>query len=171
MLLMKEGSAAVTFDWVEERLVEAWGFMRRMPDAEAGWMRDAKASSIYGRGRMTRQELWALYQIDSDDYDRDAVGRLPGLRTAEVDRMEEALGWIEHVEPRDRKLIGVVLAQLERGEARPMWRAAAAKLGWGGHPDTLAKRYSRGIGRIAAMVSNAENGGFLRLDTVKQNSV
>lgn len=51
---------AVTFALVEERLVEAWGFLRRMPDREAGWLMDVRASSIYERGQLSRQELWEL---------------------------------------------------------------------------------------------------------------
>lgn len=145
-----------TFDAVEARLVEAWGFLRRMPDPEAAWLRSPGASTIYARGQLSRQELWAAYQIDSADYDRDQLPKLPGLRSAEVDRMEETLGWLEWVEPRDRRLVGVVLAQLDRGETRPSWQAARTKLGGGIEPDTLRKRYGRALNAIAVRLSNGK---------------
>lgn len=158
---------SITFDGVQERLVEAWGFLRRMPDREAGWLMDVRASSIYERGQLSRQELWELYQIDSADYDRDALPRMPGLRSVEVDRMEQALGWMGWVDARDRKLVGIILGQLERGASRPAWASAAKVLGSTVEPDTLRKRYSRAITRIAAKLDNVGNGCFARLERVK----
>ena len=160
-------NGAVTFALVEERLVEAWGFLRRMPDREAGWLMDVRASSIYERGQLSRQELWELYQIDSADYDRDALPRLPGLRSVEVDRMEQALAWMGYVDARDRKLVGIILGQLDRGASRPAWVSAAKAIGWAGHSDTLAKRYSRAITRIATKLDSVGNGCFARLERVK----
>lgn len=158
---------AVTFDLVEERLVEAWGFLRRMPDREAGWLMDARASSIYQRGQLSRQELLELYQIDAAEYDRDATPTLPGLRSVEVDRMDQALGWMAWVDARDRKLVGIILGQMDRGASRPAWSSAAKALGWVGHADTLAKRYSRAITRIATKLDRIGNGCFARLEPVK----
>lgn len=160
-----------TFDRVVERLVEAWGFLWRMPDREAGWLRDVQASAIYEQGQISRQDRWALYQIDSDDYDRDAVGKLPGLRTAEVDRMNEALGWVEWVDPAHRRLVGVVLQTLHRNEeAQLPWGRIARKIGWAGHPDTLAKRWGRSITRIAQRLDRHENGGNPHLGAVNPSN-
>lgn len=158
---------SITFEGVQERLVEAWGFLRRMPDREAGWLMDVRASSIYERGQLSRQELRELYQIDSADYDRDALPRMPGLRSVEVDRMEQALGWMGWVDARDRKLVGIVLGQLERGSSRPAWASAAKSLGSTVEPDTLRKRYSRAITRIAMKLDKVGNGCFARLEHVK----
>ena len=160
-------NGAVTFALVEERLVEAWGFLRRMPDREAGWLMDARASSIYQRGQLSRQELWELYQVDGDNYDRDALPRLPGLRSVEVDRMEQALGWMGYVDARDRKLVGIILGQLDRGASRPAWASAAKAMGSTVEPDTLRKRYARAITRIATKLDNVGNGCFARLEHVK----
>lgn len=157
----RRGLAQVmTFELVVERLVEAWGFLRRMPDREAGWGSDR----AYWPD-ILRHSAFGDYP-ESEPEDRP---RLPGLRAAEVGRMEEALGWVEWVEPRDRKLMGVVLGQLQR-ESRPAWRAAAHKLGWAGHPDTLARRWDRAIGRIAATLGRAENGGKAGLGTVNPSN-
>jgi hypothetical protein len=160
-------NGAVTFDLVEERLVEAWGFLRRMPDREAGWLMDARASSIYQRGQLSRQELLELYQIDGTEYDRDAAPTLPGLRSAEVDRMDQALGWMAWVDARDRKLVGIILGQLDRGASRPAWSSAAKAIGSTVEPDTLRKRYSRAITRIATKLDKVGNGCFARLEHVK----
>lgn len=156
-------NGAITFDLVQERLVEAWGFLRRMPDREGAWLKDVRASAVYGRGQLSRQELWALYKVDSDDYDREQRPKLPGLRSVEVDRMEEALGWVGHVDARDRKLLGVVLAQLQGERSRPSWTGAARAIGWGGHPDALAKRYSRAVTAICVKLSRGESGGNARV--------
>lgn len=90
---------------------------------------------------------------DYGDMEADAPRTLPGLRASEVDRMEEAMAWMAWVPARDRKLVGVVLAQLDRDQARPSWMAAASAIGWGGHPDTLAKRYGRALSGIAAKLA------------------
>lgn len=158
---------SVTFEGVQERLVEAWGFLRRMPDREAGWLMDARASSIYQQGQLSRHELWELYQIDGTEYDRDASPTLPGLRSVEVDRMDQALGWMAWVDARDRKLVGIILSQLERGASRPAWASAAKVLGSTVEPDTLRKRYARAITTIAAKLDRVGNGCFPRLEHVK----
>ena len=144
-----DGGRFVSFDDVGERLVEAWDFMWRMPDREARYVHASSVSSLYSRFQLSRSEAWALCRIDSDDYDKDALPKPPPLRSAEVDRMNETLAWVEWVDERDRKLVGMVLAYLHRGWARPPWRSIAKRMGWGGHPDTLAKRYSRALSRIA----------------------
>ncbi len=81
--------------------------------------------------------------------------------------MDQALGWIGWVDARDRKLVGIILGQLHRGASRPAWSSAAAVLGWAGHADTLAKRYSRAITRIATKLDKVGNGCFARLEPVK----
>jgi hypothetical protein len=134
-----------TFAAVEERLVEAWVFLGRMPDREANWLR-AGVSSIY---RSIVREWNDYWQTD------DKPVRL-GLRSAEVDRMNEALGWLDHVRPADRKLVGFVLQALARGHSDPPWRGLCRPMGWGGHPDALRKRYSRAISRVCYVLNSAD---------------
>ena len=148
---------------VVERLLEAWGFLRRMPDREGGWLRSAGVTSLYQGQPMTLREVqreWGIEAaVEVAKAAASAAPRLPGLRSAEVDRMNDVFGldgrrgWIEAVEPRDRRLVGMVLAQLDRGAARPSWRALAHDLGWGGHPDTLSKRWERAVKAIAFRVN------------------
>lgn len=134
-----------TYEAVEERLVEAWGFLARLPDREAAWLR-VGVSSIY---RSVVREWNDYWQTD------DKPVRL-GLRSAQVDRMDEAMGWLDHVRPADRRLIGLVLHVLSHGYSEPPWKGLCAPMGWGGHPDALRKRYSRALAHIAAMLNGAD---------------
>lgn len=135
-----------TFEAVEARLVEAWGYLLRMPDREGAWQRlranwpDVRRHNHFG---------------DYGDMDPDARPRPPGLRTAEVDRMEEALGWVEWVGERDRRLIGVVLGQLQRVD-RPEWEAVARRIDASVRPDAYRMRYGRALYRICRRLNAAE---------------
>lgn len=151
--LQRNRGELLSYGDVIERLVEAWGFLRRMPDREAGWVRSGQVSSLYRLCQLTPREAWSLYRIDSDDYDRDAQPRQPGLRAAEVDRMNETLAWVEWVPERDRKLVGVALSRLERGDATVPWIALAPVLALGVGPDALRMRFDRAITRIAARLA------------------
>ena len=143
------GDLGWTFDAVQERLVEAWAFLTRLPDREAGWLRvqatwpDVRRHHAFG---------------DYGDMDVDARPRLPGLSSGEVGRMEEALSWLQHVPERDRKLVGLALAQLQR-IARPEWVWIARRLGSVAEPDAYRMRYGRAITRICRALNTAENRG------------
>jgi hypothetical protein len=142
------GRAFVSFAMVEERLVEAWGFMLRLPDRERGWHR-LKASWP----DMRRHNAFGDY----GDMDAEAWPSMPGLRTAEVDRMDEALGWVDWVPEQHRALIGVVLGMLQRID-EPDWVWVAGVIG-GVKADACRMRYSRAITRICERLSAAENRG------------
>lgn len=135
-----------TFDLVQERLVEAWGYLLRMPDREKGWQRikamwpDVRRHNANG---------------DYGDTEPDAKPKQPGLRTAEVDDMEEALGWVEWVPTQHRILIGVVLGQLQRID-RPDWTWIAAQIEGRPEPDACRMRYSRALTRICERLNGAE---------------
>lgn len=135
-----------TFDLVEARLVEAWGYLLRLPDREIGWHRlkaswpDVRRHTAFG---------------DYGDMEPDAKPKLPGLRTAEVDRMEEALGWVEWVAEQHRPLIGVVLGMLQRAD-RPDWDWISGKVDGDPGSDACRKRYSRAVTRICERLNGAE---------------
>ena len=139
----------MTFDMVEARLAEAWGFLMRMPDRERGWQRiqamwpDVRRHTAFG---------------DYGDMTPDARPRMPGLRSAEVDRMEQALGWMAWVGERDRKLVGIVLAQLQRVD-RPEWEAVADRIGGALTSEACRKRYGRALNRICVRLNAAEIRG------------
>jgi hypothetical protein len=138
-----------TFEMVEERLVEAWGLMMRLPDRERGWQRLAAAWPDVRRHNSFG---------DYGDMEPDARPKQPGLRSVEVDRMEEALGWVDWVPPQHRTLIGVVLAQLQRAD-RPEWEWIAARIEGRPEPDACRMRYNRSITRICERLNGAEIRG------------
>ena len=143
-----EAEGGVTFDAIEARLLEAWGFLRRLPDREAGWVR---VKALWPALR--RHTMFGDY----GDMESDAPRSLPGLTVAEVARMEEAFAWVETVDPRERKLIGMVLRRMDReGAARPAWLDAALdwrrETGEAVQPDTLRMRYGRALRSICRHV-------------------
>lgn len=152
----------VTFEGVEARLLEAWSFLRRLPDREAGWM---KVKALWPALR--RHTMFGDY----GDMEADAPRRLPGLTVEEVARMEAALGWIERVAPRERKLIGMVLRQMDRERtACPAWGDVAGDwrrdTGDEVQPDTLRMRYGRALRAICGHIERDERRGNARLECV-----
>lgn len=136
-----------TFELVEARLAEAWGYLLRMPDRESGWQRikamwpDMRRHTAFG---------------DYGDMDADARPKLPGLRTAEVDRMDEALAWVEWVPRQHRTLVGLVLSMLQRIDD-PDWHWLARQIDSSVAPDSYRMRYNRAITRICNRLNTAEN--------------
>jgi hypothetical protein len=150
-----EAWALWTFDDVEARLVEAIGFLRRMPGG---------GSSPYAK-----DGPWAQIRREWGDYvDRDEVrereSRPRGsLRTEEVDRMEEALDWVRFVRAVDTRLLGLALASMERDGSEVPWTELAPRIGLRTAtgrllgPDALRMRYQRAVGAIAKSLNMAEN--------------
>ena len=135
------------FTAVEERLIEAWQFLRRVPDpSRHGHWLGYKSSSIF---REIVREWNDYWQTD------DKPLRF-GLRVAEIERMEEALSWIEWVRPADRKLIGMVLAGRSSAQARPEWEMIKRALAWRGTREALASRYDRAIASIAIKLNQSQ---------------
>jgi hypothetical protein len=138
-----------TFDAVEERLVEAMSCLWRLPDRERGWLGTATMS------------LWRQVKREWGDYvDSSEEPRKPGLTRREVADMEEALGWLGHVPAGDsRKIVGVALRYLARGESRVPWVDVLARAGGKGSgwtTDGLRMRYSRAITMICNRLNAAE---------------
>jgi len=138
-----------TFDLVEERLREAWGFMLRLPDRERGWQR-----LLAKWPEMRRHNYFGDY----GDIDVDARPRKPGLRSTEVERMDEALGWVDWVAPQHRALMGLVLSMLQKIDD-PDWVWVAGKLRDGTEPSACRMRYNRSITRICERLNGAEIRG------------
>lgn len=138
-----------SFDDVEQRLIEAWISLRRLPDREQGWLR----TSTMG--------LWRQVQSEEAEADPYELPPRPGLTRAEVREMEEALGWLEGVEPTDRKLIGLAVGRLARGDARVPWRRLLRAMGLRHGADGLRKRYGRAIKAICALLNARQNQDYL----------
>jgi hypothetical protein len=130
---------------VEERLIDAWQLLARMPDRERAWL----ASGTMSLWRMVTRDL---VEGSGDD----APVERSGLTTREVDRMNEALGWLDHVAEQDRKLIGLAIGQLARGSARVSWRVILRDMGLKHGRDGLRKRYGRALQQICARLNSAD---------------
>jgi hypothetical protein len=148
-----------TFTDVEERMVEAIGFLDRVsPSGRNPFATDGPWAQIrraYDAGAQTRDDV-ADYVPDLDAVrEREAQGR-GGLRAAEVDRMEQALEWITLVQDRKgrlRPLVGVVLQQKVKGGSQVDWAEVKRRLRSSDSHDCLRVSYSRAIGRIAATLN------------------
>lgn len=154
MVPTMEGSDYWTFALVEEKLIEAWGFLQRMPDRERAWLASCSRSSMPAVVRSVRE----------GDYFEATKGR-PGLRTHEVTLVERALigegAWIEWVATRDRELVATVL--MVKGwhvSGGFHWSDVADEMDWEAGPDALRKRYSRAVGRIAAKLDASKVAVF-----------
>lgn len=144
----------LTFDMVQERLVEAMITCWRLPDRERGLLR-----------ARSKDGPWHLILPDAADYDggrgaaeqrADAVLRTAALTRQEVAEMEEAFGWVEVLTPGERKLVALVIRQLARGGRQVSWRDLLRPMGLRHGSDGLRKRYARSINAICC----SKNGSF-----------
>lgn len=141
--------AYLTFDDVQDRLVEAMLTCWRHPDRERGWLR-VKA-------------MWPDVMAEPGDYDArggDLVSDGAALRPASVTRrdiaeMDEAFGWVEAIAPDDRKLVGLAVSMLARGKREVQWRYLLRPMGLTRGADGLRMRYARAM----AAVTTRANGG------------
>lgn len=147
-----------TFETVEARLIEAWGYLLRLPDRERAWL-SSGTMGLWRQAGTSEREAWANYRIDGADYHADAVRPSMGLTVAQVTRMDEALGWLDHVRPVDRKLVGHALRVRAAGYSAVPWEKIRRELRWDAAADTLRKRYGRALYRIGAALNAAEVHG------------
>jgi hypothetical protein len=152
--LDRQRGALLSFADIEERLVQAMLICWRNPDRERGWQQLRSA--------------WpdVLREISAGDYDArggdhsssDVSLRPASLTRAEVAEMEEAFGWLDHIEPLDRKLVGLAITAMARGAKQVPWMKLRQPMGVTRGADGLRMRYERAIGQVCRVV----NGGFLR---------
>lgn len=141
----------MTFDDVQERLIEAVITSWRLPDRHRAWLRVRSA--------------WpdVLRELAAGDYDArggleagDQVEVRPAsLTRADHDEMEEAFGWMAAVSQEDRRLVAMVIGELARGQREVSWRRMLGRMGLTRGADGLRMRYGRAIQAIAAF----KNGG------------
>lgn len=135
----------MTFERVEEQLVEALLLWRRMPDRERGW----HAIRAFWP-EMRRHNHFGDYA------DTEATPRPLPLSRAEVAAMEAATEWMRFVPERDRRLVALALTRLANGAKQVPWMELKRAMGveFGAHG--LRKRYSRAITAIANELNSAE---------------
>lgn len=145
----------MSFDDVQDRLVEAMLTCWRYPDRERGWQTLRCAWPEISR------DVWA------GDYDArggdgtsgDVVLRPASQTRVEITEMEEAFGWLDAVDPEDRKLVGLAIRELARGKRQVPWRSLMPRLGIRMGRTGVQMRYGRIITAICNAVNRRNSGG------------
>lgn len=133
--------AFINFELAQERLVEAMAVLLQSSDRERGWLNPGTLA------------MWRQYRPDIADDDAKPL-RTCEMTRAEVERAEEAMGWIVAAVPAglSRRILGLGLAQLARGTmARIEWPAVLARLGRDGEgltANAVRMRYNRAVTEI-----------------------
>lgn len=160
----KETLPLWTFGRVEDAMVEAWGYLRRLPDREGALLRSAGVSSIWRQAVHEGGDVWHRYAIDYFDQEPVVAGGLNAKEVAHLDKVLMGSGsWMERVPERDRKLVGIVLDERAKVEAGARsggfgWDVVRRRLGQGGRPvtvsvDALRRRYERALAKVCAWVN------------------
>ena len=133
----------LTLDDVEARLVDAICYLWRMPDRERAWLR------LRAHWPDVLRHTWFG---DYGDTDSDAPApRVPETRAQDA-ATEQALGWLDVVDPADRKLIGLVLRR--KAADRPVrWIDLLGPMGVAHGADGLRKRYGRAMAVVVKRVN------------------
>jgi hypothetical protein len=141
----------MSFDDVQDRLVEAMLTCWRYPDRERGWQTLRCAWPEISR------DVWAGdYDARGGDGTSGDVALRPASQTRiEIAEMDEAFGWLDAIAPADRKLIGLAIRELARGRREVSWSRLKAAMGIKRGSDGLRMRYGRSITAICT----ALNGG------------
>ena len=150
----RKGKRFWSFDDVQEHLVEAYGFLRRLPDRERGWLKTA-TMSLWQQVSATA----GMSAIEQAEYRLHRAGdppRMPGLTCAEVEQMEATLRWLEWVPVEQRKVVHLAVAQLALGrQSRIAWGSLASDPTLPGSADRLRMAYNRSITRICNRLNAA----------------
>jgi hypothetical protein len=139
----------LSFDDVQDRLVEAMLTCWRYPDRERGWQTLRCAWPEISR------DVWAGdYDARGGDGTSADVALRPASQTREdIAEMEEAFGWLDAVAPDDRKLIGLAIRELASGKREVPWRSLMPRLGLRLGVTGVQMRYSRTITSICNAVN------------------
>ena len=162
-MVEEQEAGFLSFDAVEARLVEAVGFLDRMPQRD-GHRRITASDGPWG---MILPEAWGqsvggegvsfeVALMQAEDARVAALRQRCVLTSAEVDRMNQALEWVTlHVPARGelRRIVGSTLARLAREGGRADWIEIRRRGRFKSSTEALRKSYSRAIGRIAARLN------------------
>lgn len=133
------------FDRLEARLVEAVEFMNRLPKGGA-W-----PFASDGPWHLIVKDWW-----DWDAHEDKPLRRVP-LTADQIERMNEALGWLLLIPSADdRRLVGMALRNLAAGRKSVPWTKLLKPLGVKHGAHGLRKRYSRALTVICDRLNAAE---------------
>ena len=131
---------------VEDRLIEAMITCWRHPDRERGWQRVRSAWP-----EIVRDVCAGDYDARGGEHSSSDVALRPAAATRrDIAEMEEAFGWTECLEADDRKLVGLVISQLARGQREVSWARMLRPMGLTRGREGLRMRYGRALARVAA---------------------
>jgi hypothetical protein len=144
-----------SFDDVQERLVEAWWFLSRLPDRDARFLR-TKTMGLWDSVSVTFG-MTAVEQAEYRLYREADPPRMPPLSRDQVGRMTEALGWLEWIENGEtRRIIYRAVRELHSGRAtRIKWGDMASDPTLPGSADRLRMAYNRSITLICNRLNTA----------------
>lgn len=145
----REAGLLLSFDDVQERLVEAMRCSWRQPDRERGWI---KVRSLWPA---FRRHTWFG---DYGESASDAVPRSAPLSRREIAQMDQAFSWVEAVSGDDRRLIGLAVSALARGEGRVPWRRLLGPMGLKLGSDGLRMRYGRAMRKVVERANGGNPG-------------
>lgn len=151
----------MSFDDVEQRLVDALLVMKRLGDREAGWLRVKASWPDIVREREAGDYDAHGYLGKSSDI---VIKPLPATRR-DIAEMEQAFAWVLAAKPDDRKLIALAIGALARGEKRVPWRRMLKPMGMTRGADGLRMRYQRGM-RPVVKAANASISGAVHCQTL-----
>lgn len=150
--LARQRGELLSFEDVQERLVEAMRICWRHPDRERGWQFVRSAWPEVMREPVADEHGVHIKPVIDDVQIRPA-----SLTRADVARMEEAFGWLDHVQPADRKLIGVAITALARGDTRVPWGELTGPDGsLSGSADYARIRYGRAMSRLCNRLNSGK---------------
>lgn len=149
----------MTFDQVEERLIEAMLVCWRSPDRERGWLR---VRSLWPE--VMREREAGDFGEHGGDRLSDVELRPASLTRREVAEMEQAFAWVGVLGGDERRLVGLVLTEKARGAKQVQWkrllRAMHEERGWlDVRADALRMRYGRAMTRVAQAANAAVSCG------------
>lgn len=148
------GLTLLSFEEIEQRLVEAVLTARGLPDREAAWLR-VRA----GWPEIVREAAAGDYDARGGDLaSSDVPLRTVTATRADVAAMEEAFGWLSVVADQDRRLVAMAIGCLVGGAKQVPWMRLRQPLGVDHGADGLRKRYTRAMAKVCRFA----NQGFLR---------
>jgi hypothetical protein len=152
----KNGKAGsfYTFEFVEQQLVEAMGLWRRSPGG-GKWPFAGDGPWHLVRDDGTAQAEWD-HRVNAHKMGETERPRPLPLTRAQIAERDSISEWLRFVPDRDRKLVILALTELANGQKRIRWSEIRRRLGSGIQAQSLGKRYSRAIGRIAQSLNSAD---------------
>lgn len=140
-----------SFADVQEEIVWAVDALdRHVPSGRSPYAKDGPWALVIRDNRAFAQHDGEVADYVEPETDRE-VRRRFGLRTAEVERMQAALKWVEFIPDDDRqlrKLVGVVAMLMVRDGPHTSWLDVRRMMRSDRSPDALRMRYSRAITMI-----------------------